>query len=231
MDEEQTAQLQPLIPGTLFNTGQLYATAEALIAMQKYSRDPLSFYRCFVTGSDWGVLEPYQIKKTHEAIKNGTQIDVVYHLGDWDMLCLSTKPDRSMTTFMMLELHPEGYNMMEYPAAPIIPNALFNPGILRATQEALDTFQTYNVDYLALLQRFLTGDWESLSEKGDEYKYEAIREGKVILALYRITDDLKILVLTKPDRSYTSFKLWPKFDGDEDEEDEDEEEEWESNDD
>ncbi len=215
MDEEQTAQLQPLIPGTLFNTGQLYATAEAIAAMQKYGRDPLSFYRVFVTGSDWGVLEPYQIKKTHEAIKNGTQIDVAYHLGDWDMLCLSTNPDRSMTVFMMLEVFPAGYDMIDYPAAPLIPNALFNPGILRATQAALDAFKACNVDYLELLQRFLTGDWESLSEKSNEYKHKAIREGKVIQALYRITDDVTIFVFTKADRSYTSFDIWAKLDEDE----------------
>ena len=215
MTEEQTAQLQPLIPGTLFNAGHLYATAEALVAMQKYGSDPLNFYRGFVTGRDWGVLEPYQVKKTHEAIKNGNQIDVAYHLGGWDMLCLSTNPDRSMTTFMMLDAFPAGYDMIEYPAAPIIPNALFNPGILRATQAALDAFQSHNVDYLELLQRFLTGDWETLSEKSHEYKHKAIREGKVVQALYRITDDVTIFVLTKADRSYTSFDVWAKLDEDE----------------
>jgi hypothetical protein len=215
MDEEQTEQLQPLLPGTLFNTGQLYATAEAIAAMQKYDRDPLSFYRDYVTGSSWGVLETNHIMMAHEAIKNGHAISVAYHLGGLDMLCLSTKPDRSMTTFMMLEPLPEGYDMIDYPTAPLIPNALFNPGILRATQAALDVFQRHNVDYLELLQRFLTGDWESLSEKGNEYKHTAIREGKVVQALYRITDDVTIFVLTKADRSYTSFELWPKFDEDE----------------
>lgn len=39
-----------LIPGALFNTGQLYATSEALATMQKYGCDPLDFYRDYVTG-------------------------------------------------------------------------------------------------------------------------------------------------------------------------------------
>lgn len=207
-----------LFPGTLFNTGQLYATAEALAAMQKYGCDPLDFYRDYVTGSNWGMLEADHIKMTHEAIKNGTHIGVAYHLGGWDMLCLSTEPDRSMTTFVMLKPRPEGYDMIEYPAAPLIPGALFNPGTLRATQAALDAFQAHNCDYLGLLRRFLTGDWEDPSERCNANKRLAIQEGRFVQAVYRISDDVAIFVSTKADRSFTAFQVWPKDDEDEENE-------------
>jgi len=208
-----------LFPCTLFNTGQLYATAEALAAMQKYGRDPLDFYRDYVTGSNWGILESDHIKMTHEAIKNGTHIGVAYNLGGWDMLCLSTVPDRSMTTYMMLKPLPEGHDMIEYPAAPSIPGALFNPGTLRATQPALDAFQAHNCDYLQLLKRFLTGDWEDPSEICNANKRLAIQEGRFVQALYRISDDVVIFVSTKADRSFTSFQVWPTCDDDSEDED------------
>lgn len=163
------------------------------------------------------MLEPAQIKIIHQTIKDGTHISVPYYLGGLDMLCLRTEPDRSMTTFLMLEPRPEGYDMIEYPAAPLIPGALFNPGTLRATQDALDAFQDHNCNYLDLLRRFLTGDWVSLSEKSIELKHLAIKEGQFVQAFYRISDDVTIFVSTLADRSYTSFEVWPKVEDEENE--------------
>lgn len=211
---DTTEKLEHLIPGTLFNTGQLYATPEALAAMQEYGCDPLQFYRDYVTGRNWGMLDAGHIKMTHEAIKNGTQIGVAYHLGGCDVLCLCTEPDRSMTRFLMLEPRPEGYDMIEYPAAPLIPGALFSPGTLRATPAALEALQAHHCDYLELLRRYLTGDWESASEKCIRDKQLAIQEGGFIQVLYRIGDNVVIFVSTKADRSFTSFEVWPTCDDD-----------------
>ena len=212
MDEEQTEKVEnltPLIPGALFSTGTLYVNSEALIAMHISGCDHLSLCRDYVTGGNWGLLDPNPITMTHEAIKNGHRISAVYHLGGLDVLFLITQSDRSITTFATLEPIYAHDEMIEYPPAPLITGALFNPGKLCATQSALEALQSHNIDYLDLLQRFLTGDWESMIEKSIKHRHEAIREGQAIYAFYPISDYILLYLETNADRSITSIYIWP----------------------
>ena len=222
MDEDKSENPTPLIPGALFNTGTLYVNSEALIAMHINGCDHLSLCRDYVTCGNWGLLDANHITMTHEAINNGYCISAVYHLGGLDSLCIITDADRSITTFQKLEPIHNHDEIIEYPPAPLIPGALFNPGKLCATQSALEALQSHNIDYLDLLQRFLTGDWESMIEKSIKHRHEAIREGKAIYAFYPISEYILLYVETNADRSMTSVYIWPTcLDADDDWEEDD----------
>lgn len=91
-----------LITGSLFAPGSLYATRAAKAAMQAHNCDFQHILKRHVTG-DWSDLEEQYIENNRQAVKNGTYITAMYHIGDGDMVWVCTRADRTLTTFDLIE--------------------------------------------------------------------------------------------------------------------------------
>ncbi|EXJ12278.1 hypothetical protein [Imhoffiella purpurea] len=84
---------------------------------------------------------------------------------------------------------------------------LFPLGRLMATPSALATLESHGVDSLSLLQRHVRGDWGDLTTEDIEANRLALREGFRLLSSYRITDGVKVWIITEADRSVTTVLL------------------------
>lgn len=100
------SDFEPLIEGSLFDTGRLYATPAAKAAMQAHGLDSLAILRRYVTG-DWSDLDEEYIENNRQAVRTGGFITVQYRLDGNDMINVCTRADRYCTLFDIWELSEE----------------------------------------------------------------------------------------------------------------------------
>ncbi|MFD2112545.1 hypothetical protein [Thiorhodococcus fuscus] len=60
---------------------------------------------------------------------------------------------------------------------------------------------------MSLLQRHVQGDWGDLTTEDFEANRLALREGFRLLSSYRISDGVKVWIITEADRSVTTVLL------------------------
>ncbi|MFD2111342.1 hypothetical protein [Thiorhodococcus fuscus] len=83
----------------------------------------------------------------------------------------------------------------------------FPLGRLMATPSALATLESHGIDPLSLLQRHVQGDWGDLTTEDIEANRLALRESFRLLSSCRITDGVKVWIITEADRSVTTVLL------------------------
>jgi hypothetical protein len=83
----------------------------------------------------------------------------------------------------------------------------FSSGSIVATPGALEAFRASGEDPLPFLQRHLAGDWGELDEHDVRENELSLEHGWRILSCYRLSDGIRIWIITEADRSVTTVLL------------------------
>ena len=83
----------------------------------------------------------------------------------------------------------------------------FEPGQIVATPGALAAFEASGEEPLTFLQRHLSGDWGDLSADDVRENELSLEHGWRILSCYRLSNGVRIWLITEADRSVTTFLL------------------------
>lgn len=87
---------------------------------------------------------------------------------------------------------------------------LFPLGQVVATPGALEVLASTRTDTLALLRRYVSGDWGEIPPEDARENELSVREGFRIISSYRVGDDeagAKVWLITEADRSSTCILL------------------------
>ena len=85
-----------------FRIGRLVATPGALRALKRNEQSVVGFLVRHAHG-DWGDVCGEDRQANEEALKTGSRLFSVYHLGDQTKVWVITEADRSATTFLLPE--------------------------------------------------------------------------------------------------------------------------------
>ena len=83
----------------------------------------------------------------------------------------------------------------------------FQLGGIYATPGALEALANANTPPAALLSRHLRCDWGEIDEEDAASNEEALAIGERLMSVYRLSNQVKIWVITERDRSYTTLLL------------------------
>jgi len=85
---------------------------------------------------------------------------------------------------------------------------LFELGQVVATNGAMETLKTLNVDPALLLVRHITGDWGELPKEDQQANKNAVKDGDRVFSSYLLPpNNTKLWVITEWDRSVTTLLL------------------------
>lgn len=84
---------------------------------------------------------------------------------------------------------------------------LFSPGKIVATPGAIEAMNKHNCLPETLLQKHLFGDWGSVDAEDAASNDAAVKCGDRILSSYRISETVRIWLITEWDRSVTTILL------------------------
>ena len=82
--------------------------------------------------------------------------------------------------------------------------AQFLIGAIVATPGAAKTIEEYEINWLTLLHRHVTGDWGDLDEEDKQENDLSVQKGFRILSAYG-TGERKLWIITEADRSVTTI--------------------------
>lgn len=94
---------------------------------------------------------------------------------------------------------------MNKPTSP--KQALFPMGQLAATPGALKVLEKHGITPLRLLARHAIGDWGDIGLDDAKANADALRFGARLLSSYRLTEGVRIWVISEADRSVTTVLL------------------------
>ncbi|WP_340124237.1 hypothetical protein [Methylobacter svalbardensis] len=86
-------------------------------------------------------------------------------------------------------------------------NPLFDLGQTVATPGAIEVLQALNISPTSLLCRHQCGDWGDLCDEDQAENKYALSHGYRLFSSYKITETIKIWVITEADRSVTTLLL------------------------
>lgn len=86
-------------------------------------------------------------------------------------------------------------------------STLFPLGDVVATSGALTVLEQLGASPASLLIRHSIGDWGDLREEDRNTNWEAVQHGFRIMSSYRLTEDMKVWVITEADRTITTLLL------------------------
>lgn len=86
-------------------------------------------------------------------------------------------------------------------------NPLFDLGKTVVTPAAIEALQQSGVSAASLLRRHQCGDWGDLDNENKDRNNAALRGGSRLFSSYRITEAIKIWLITEADRSVTTLLL------------------------
>jgi hypothetical protein len=81
----------------------------------------------------------------------------------------------------------------------------FNPGQILLTAAANETIE--RADYLAALERHVSGDWGALSEADWKANDDALEKGARLVSAYHDRNGVTFWIITEADRSATTILL------------------------
>ncbi|MGH9629883.1 MAG: hypothetical protein ACRD7E_16320 [Bryobacteraceae bacterium] len=85
------------------------------------------------------------------------------------------------------------------------PRAKFALGQIVATPGALEAFQQTDESPWTFLARHVSGDWGDLDDEDRRENELSLIHGFRLFSAYRLTDQTKIWIITKADRSATTL--------------------------
>ena len=88
---------------------------------------------------------------------------------------------------------------------------LFPLGQTVATPGALRELEQIDISPASLLDRHGRGDWGDVDREDWQANERAMMENDRILSVYRLTDDVKVFVITEADRSSTTILLSEEY--------------------
>ncbi len=91
-----------------------------------------------------------------------------------------------------------------------LPHALFEPGRIVATPEALRALEGAGLMPDALLDRHLRGDWGDLDEH-DRQENERALDGARLVSAYDLPTGRTVWLITEEDRSVTTMLLHDEY--------------------
>ena len=87
-------------------------------------------------------------------------------------------------------------------------NRLFPLGRIYMTRGAVEAFRRRDVPSIEnLITRHATGDWGDMDEQDKAMNDAAVKSGGRIFSAYRLTDNLRVWIITEWDRSATTVLL------------------------
>ncbi|HDR9181147.1 TPA: hypothetical protein QDB06_001698 [Burkholderia vietnamiensis] len=83
---------------------------------------------------------------------------------------------------------------------------LFHPGKLLVSHAALAALRANGVPVVSIVLRHIAGDWGIVSEDDKRQNDVSIAAGLRLISIYRLADQIRILVITEWDRSNTTIE-------------------------
>ncbi|WP_176081445.1 hypothetical protein [Paraburkholderia tropica] len=83
---------------------------------------------------------------------------------------------------------------------------LFRPGRLLITPVALTALRANGIPVISVVLRHIAGDWGIVSDEDRQQNDLSITAGLRLISLYRLPDQIRILVTTEWDRSHTTIE-------------------------
>ncbi|MBR8215563.1 hypothetical protein [Burkholderia vietnamiensis] len=83
---------------------------------------------------------------------------------------------------------------------------LFHPGKLLVSHAALAALRANGVPVVSIVLRHIAGDWGIVSEDDKRQNDVSIAAGLRLISIYRLPDQIRILVITEWDRSNTTIE-------------------------
>lgn len=83
---------------------------------------------------------------------------------------------------------------------------LFHPGKLLVSHAALAALRANDVPVIGVMLRHIAGDWGIVSDDDKRENDVSINAGLLLLSVYRLPDQTRILVITEWDRSHTTLE-------------------------
>ena len=83
----------------------------------------------------------------------------------------------------------------------------FDLGQTLITPGARDALAAAGINPAGLLTRHHAGDWGDVSEDSRQQNEEGLMTGDTLMSVYKLSDDLKIWIITEWDRSVTTILL------------------------
>lgn len=84
---------------------------------------------------------------------------------------------------------------------------LFPLGQCGITPGAQSMLESMNIDPATLLWRHQSGEWQDMSTDDQIRNSESVIEGTRVFSAYKLTDDVRVWVITEADRSSTTILL------------------------
>lgn len=84
---------------------------------------------------------------------------------------------------------------------------LFELGKIVATPGCIEALSKTRVSAMDLLRRHVTGDWGECGDEDASTNGEAVKEGFRVFSVYRLSDKVKVWIITEADRSSTCLLL------------------------
>lgn len=83
---------------------------------------------------------------------------------------------------------------------------LFHPGKLLVSHAALAAMRANTIPVISVVLRHIAGDWGIVSEDDKRQNDVSITAGLRLISIYRLPDQIRILVITEWDRSNTTIE-------------------------
>ena len=83
----------------------------------------------------------------------------------------------------------------------------FQPGHLCMTPRVQALIEQGDLDPVEHLQRHICGDWGDISANDAKANECALRDQDQLVSAYRITDKIRLLIITESDRTVTTLLL------------------------
>lgn len=83
----------------------------------------------------------------------------------------------------------------------------FDPGQVVSTPGALEAMREAGDDPASFLLRHVSGDWGELDTNDIRENERSLQNGLRLLSAYRLSNGMKIWIITEADRSVTTFLL------------------------
>lgn len=84
---------------------------------------------------------------------------------------------------------------------------LFSLGQCGITPAAHKKLESVGIALSDILERHQTGVWQDMSGRDQTSNHEAIQNGSRVFSAYKLTDDIKVWIITEADRSSTTILL------------------------
>lgn len=92
-------------------------------------------------------------------------------------------------------------------ALAVLSQPRFRAGKLLMTAGVNDLVQQGELNPVPYLRRHLDGDWGDLCDEDRRSNDAALKNGDRLVSSYRVSDDLKLWIITEWDRSVTTLLL------------------------